>query len=261
MEFIGQTSWKEEYLGIYNEMLRGENFNIIFRAPSGYGKTLLALRTLNCLGVDTGVYYFPSADGLSLEPPFREWKRIHIIDEAHGLKNQEFFYPLMDIGKYTFFFLTNESGLLKEPLINRCIQFIFQPYTPEELTQIIEFVLRKYNLPYELLLEIGRRSIHPRDAKILGQRLSIIFNNYGTPKTIDELDNFLSRIMGIDQDGFSPLERTYLEFLRRSGGIASLDTISYGTRFDRGTILRDIEPRLIYRNKIKISSKGRTLLL
>jgi hypothetical protein len=258
MEFIGQESWREEFLGIYNELLKGNNFNIVFRAPSGYGKTFLALRTLNCLGTKNGVYYFPSADGLSLEPPFRPVKRIHIIDEAHGLKNQETFYPLMDMGTYTFFFLTNESGLLKEPLMNRCIQFIFTPYTEEELTQIAKYSLEKYHLSDSLLQEIGKRCIHPRDAKNICQRLSIIFNSHFVPKTVEELEYILSVIMGIDKDGFSTLEKTYLDFLG-TVGTASLDTLSYGTRLDKATIMRDVEPRLIYKNKIKITSKGRTL--
>ena len=212
-EFIGQYSWREEFLGIYNDLLAGNNHNIVFRAPSGYGKTHLALRTLNCLGVDSGVYYFPSADGLSLDPPFRPVKRIHIVDEAHNLKNQEWFYPYLDVGTYTWFFLTNESGNLKEPLINRCIQFIFQPYTVAELAQIAGGNLEKYNLQESLLQEIGRRCIHPRDVKNICERLIVIFNTRFVPRNLSELEQILSGVMGIDSDGLTSMDRSYLEFL------------------------------------------------
>jgi len=54
------------------------------------------------------------------------------------LKEPEFLYYFLDSGKFTFFLLSNESGNLKEPLINRCIPFIFHPYSQKEINLMVK---------------------------------------------------------------------------------------------------------------------------
>jgi Holliday junction resolvasome RuvABC ATP-dependent DNA helicase subunit len=61
------------------------------------------------------------------------------------------------------------------------------------------------------------------------------------------------------EDGLNPLHRRYLEYLTKVRR-ASLDSIIFATRIDRKTILREVEPVLISRNLIMITSKGRILL-
>lgn len=260
IEFIGQEKiWTEVSLVVEDIKNNGNNHSIIFRAPSGYGKTTLALMCINFIGLNKSMYYFPSDDGLGMTPPLNLNKKISILDEAHRYKNQERLYPLMDSGEYSWFILTNETGSLKEPLVNRCIQFIFQPYTKENLSKIAENSLATYKFPQEFLSEIGKRCIHPREVKITCERLRIVFNNYLIPKTLEEFNSILEEILGINDNGFTVMEENYLNFLGKVGGVASLNTIANGLRVDKATILRDIEPKLLYTNKILISSKGRKL--
>lgn len=260
MQFVGQFRIKRELEILIADINLGHNHNILFRAPSGYGKTRLALICLKLLeNYGTGMYYLPSPDGLNLVPNFSRTRKIHIIDEAHKLKSQENLYPLMDCGEFTFFILTNESGELKEPLSNRCIQFIFDPYTLDDLTYMTACQLREFNFPEALTNEIGKKCIHPREVKIMCERLVPIFRAYKIPRTVEEMNEIISEFLRIDLDGLDESERNYLSFLRRIGGRASLDTLTNGTRIDKATILRDVEPKLIYLDKIRITSKGRVI--
>ena len=260
MSFIGQERILREIALITDDINAGNNHNILFRAQSGYGKTHLGLSILLFLGSERGTYYLPSSDGVELNPPFMEDKLIHLVDEVHTYKNQEQLYPLMDSGRFSFILMSNETGQLREPLINRCIQFNFEPYTAENINQIVELKLNKYNLDRLLIEQIGSKCSTPREVKILCERLMIIFNNYLLPDSPQELERILEEIMGISQEGLTTLELDYLNLLTRLGGQASLNTLSYGLRLDKATIMRDVEPKLIYLNKITISSRGRQLI-
>jgi len=50
MEFIGQNTIITELKYLLADIERGNNFNILLRAPSGFGKTTLGLICLNRLG-------------------------------------------------------------------------------------------------------------------------------------------------------------------------------------------------------------------
>lgn len=259
MRFIGQENIVRELDSILPSIKENpnENLHFLFRAASGYGKTTLAYLCLNYLGFDNSCIYFP--EGNELSPTFREKYRFHFIDEIHTLENPEFLYPLMDSGKYTFFFASNESGELKEPLLNRCIQFIFSPYTQEEITRIVEGSLG-VNLPHEFIEEISSRCRgNPRVAKVLCKRLGYVFKNYKFPKTIEELQEILTSYLEIKSGGINRLDEIYMKYLKEVGGVSSLTNIIGGTGIDRSTILREIEPFLLYKKFIRITSKGRQL--
>jgi Holliday junction resolvasome RuvABC ATP-dependent DNA helicase subunit len=158
-------------------------------------------------------------------------------------------------GQYTFIFLTNESGILKEPLLNRCIQFIFENYTEQELKYMIESFLPGKVSP-EIINSIYRRSKgNPRIANMICKRLSYMAVTYST----EEIENLLDDVISIDSNGLNYQDLKYLEFLEKVGGRAGLDLISNATHLDKNTILREIEPGLIYLGKIRISSRGREL--
>lgn len=258
MIFIGQERIKRELQAILKDVIDlNANLNILFRAPSGCGKTTLGLLILWNLGIENCVYYVPDNDGLIY---FNKDKRFHFIDEIHTLKNPETLYQLMDSGEYCFFLASNESGILKEPLRNRCINFIFDAYTKEEMSQIVTSNLKNWGLSdnmIEVICECSRNT--PRVAKVLCQRLDHVFRNIFYPKTTDELRKLLNEIIDIKSDGTTRQDLIYLQFLENAGGRASLDAISYGTGIDKATILSEIEPFLLYKRKIRITSRGRTL--
>ena len=253
--FIGQTRIRRELYYILQEIRRGQNFNILFRAPSGHGKTRLAQILLNETGEDYK-YIIPNRRYVYINERFRA----HFIDEIHILKVPEILYPIMDTKRHLLLFASNESGDLKEPLVNRCIPFIFDPYTDEEMFEIIHNDLNKWRLQDELIWELVKVvKRNPRNAKVLCGRLEYIFNNIPLPNTVEELKDILSRILNIE-DGMNAFERRYLEYLQMAGGTSSLNRIVWGTRLDENTIVRDVEPALIQAGKIRVTSRGRMLI-
>lgn len=255
--YVGQKRIVKELGILLEDVSKGINLNFIFRAPSGYGKTTLVLLALNILGFGKSAIYIPE-DGI-LNMPFQDQLRFHFIDEVHTLKNPEFLYPLMDCGEYTFFFASNESGELKEPLRNRCIPFLFSQYTLEEMEDVVRNNL-EIKLENEMITLIADRCRGtPRVAKIICTRLSSVFRNYLVPKNIDDLERILNELLYIREDGINQLDELYLQYLENIGGRASLHTLISGTRIDRTTILTEVEPHLLYLNRIRITSKGREL--
>jgi len=255
--YIWQKRIGEEVDLIFPEIKeRNRNLNILFRAPSGYGKTTAGFICLNYLGMDNCYYYIPDSDGNI--PIIGTERRFHFIDEIHLVKNPEFLYPLMDSGKYTFILASNESGTLKEPLRNRCIQLIFSKYTREELNLIVKNCLDKYNLSDEMIEIIASRvKGNPRIAKIICIRLDIIFSRMGVSESIDELIFILDKILYVKENGITELDEIYLNYLQKCGGLAGINTLINGTHIDKETILNEIEPNLIELGQIIITSRGR----
>lgn len=253
--FIGQERIRRELYYLLQEIKKGNNFNLLFRAPSGHGKTRLATILLNETG-EKWKYYLPNRRYVSVDTKTRS----NFIDEIHILKVPEILYPLMDRKTNMIVLASNESGDLKEPLVNRCIPFIFDPYADGEMAQIINNDLRKWELHSELIWELVKVvKRNPRNAKVLCARLEYVFGNTTVPRTVLQLRTLLSDILNIE-DGMNAFERRYLEYLQNAGGQSSLNRIVWGTRLDENTIVRDVEPALIMAGKIRISSRGRELL-
>lgn len=258
MEFIGQESILEELRYLLADIREGRNYNILFRAPSGFGKTTLGLICLNSFGLNDSYYYIPDNDGIINLDAIRE-KRFHFIDEIHMLKTPEPLYQYLDSNQYTFILASNESGNLKEPLINRCIPFIFEPYSDDELYQMTRKYINNPDLPDDFVLEVSRRcKRNPRIIKITCTRINYIIKNYKI-NSDDDYMRILEDILQIRGGGLNRHDLIYLEFLERIGGHASLNVLSSGTGLDKNLILSEIEPGLIYLGIIEITSKGRKL--
>ncbi len=241
MKFYGQERLKAELnLILIDIKEKGINHNILLRAPSGFGKSTLMMVSMSYLGWENCLYFIPD----SVTPTLN--RRIILVDEVHLLEVPEILYPAMDSGNQSFFLATNESGVLKEPLVNRCIQLNFEPYSPSVILQMIRDQI-KLNEEDEQIL-VAASGLNPRIVKKLIERIRIIGTAYEKPL----------EILGIDTDGFSAQERNYLSALQELGS-ASLKTISAVTHISEAEILRDIEPKLLYQKKIIITSKGRKI--
>lgn len=255
MIFIGQDKLLNELNLIVEDIIRGKNHSILLRAPSGYGKTSLAFRCV--IVINQPFYYCIPKNGEITNLDLS--KRIQVIDEIHILKEPEFLYPLLDSNQYSFILLSNESGSLLEPLKNRCINLFFEKYTDENKRNIINQYSRgklsKEQVEYILSLVADRP---PREIKKLIERLEIIFRNLGETNDLELLKYYVEEILNISPDGLTEQDRIYLEFLKRAER-CSLDTLINATRIDRETILREIEPMLLYKGLIKITSRGRQI--
>ena len=255
MILYGQRRIITEINMLLTDIIAGRKYSILFRAPSGYGKTALATNIAYLIGIEKVAYYIASKDFIEINRA----KPLQIIDEVHLIEEPEFLYPFMDSGEYNFILISNLSGGMKEAFRNRCIEFIFDPYEEEDMIAIVNNFLQKYHLARDLVERIALRTRNnPRVAKIICERLQYIFNNHLIPKTIDELELILNNILYIREDGLNRQDDLYLDFLRRSG-ICSLETLSRGTGLDKETIQREIEPYLLYLGKIKITSRGRII--
>ena len=254
MHFIGQEKVVRELAMISESCAEGNNYNILFSAPSGFGKTTLALLFLNAKGLLFSSIANPPEFEIDLA------KRYVFMDEIHQLKEPEVLYQYLDAGDHTFLLATNETGVLKEPLRNRCIVLEFGEYSDLEATIIINNLMG-FELPQALTeVIINATSKVPRELKMLCSRLRYIFRIKGVPETSEVFLKLMYDILDLDVRGYNPTQRRYLDYLDSIGGSASITTLSNGLRIPRATLLREVEPRLLYDQKLIITSKGRSLL-
>jgi Holliday junction resolvasome RuvABC ATP-dependent DNA helicase subunit len=251
---VGQVKILTEIKMIAEEIKTGNNLNVLLIAPSGYGKTTLAVKLLGNIGWDEC-----EMSGPDQMFDFDSNKRVHFMDECHLDPAPEEIYPDMDSGEHTFIFATNFPGKLREALGRRCITLIFEKYTLEEATQIAIDRL-KFEVPYEVAQRLAEKAgNNPGMVVNYVTRLNIIFKHMAVPKTVVELDQLMYSVMNIDAAGLNPNERKYIDFLATIGGTASLGLIVNATKLDQEYVERNIEPTLVERGIITISNKGRVL--
>jgi Holliday junction resolvasome RuvABC ATP-dependent DNA helicase subunit len=252
MTFIGQKHIMEQLTFLLPAMAGGENLSLLFRGPSGYGKTTLALKSCNYL-CKNFIFDFviPIEGGIRLDLN----NRVHFIDEVHTLDNPETLYPLIDSKKFIFIFATNEDSKIKEPLVNRCINLILMEYSQEELRSIAKESFPTNN---ESMLDkiIDLSSRNPRQIHSIGRRLCLYHRTFKLND--DNFDEVLERVFGY-RDGMDELSRLYLQKLRDLGGRASVELLSKSMHVDTNTLRYMIEPGLLYKKLISVTSKGRSL--
>lgn len=242
MRIIGQELVKQESLLIAKDISRGIHHNIIIEGKSGYGKTTIA-RYISYLSQT------PYQIILGNQPLINTG--ILIVDEAHLIKNAETLYPIMDAHYMTVIILTTEIGSLPEPLVNRCISVKLVEYTEQELILMCtEYSKNLLNI--NIIKEIVNRCRGvPRNIVNITERV-LMHNRYNKDINIKVLlDSF-----GIYENGFTDLDLKYLEYLKIYGH-ASILTLSKALGVPKSTIENYIEPFLLRKNLVKITSKGR----
>jgi Holliday junction resolvasome RuvABC ATP-dependent DNA helicase subunit len=243
----------------------GKPVHFLFRGPSGYGKTELASHVtawINGKFSGASVVPYTLGDKAKLEDFSGKWKA-YFIDEIHLCQYPEMFYPLMDRWDTIFVFATNFDSKLPEAFSNRCQSFVFSRYTTEQLRKIF-----REHFPH---LKVGDGLID-WCAELADYNPRILLREYGN--TIDALNawydggfvrlnedqqiTLLCQRLGI-KDNLPKLHQDYLQALKEAGGRASLPLLTQLLHLDELTIKYQIEPKLLKRGLIKISSKGRQL--
>jgi Holliday junction resolvasome RuvABC ATP-dependent DNA helicase subunit len=256
MNIIGQKKNIPTIEAIASNIKKGKNLNISIFGSSGMGKTHIAKEIVKNSSnfLEESVIYTGDINRIVEE------RRIHILDESHEIKTPEILYPYMDNEKYSFFILSNEYGLLKEPMVNRTIQITLEEYSEEELGQIGNLIfLDEFGkgLSKRLQLIIGEKSRgSPREAKNIAKRVLLFRKTL--PNTESELRGILG-LSGIYRNGYRDYDLEYLKFLEKHSPIG-IDNICRGIGMDKDFVQEKIEPFLIMKNKISITKKGRVYL-
>lgn len=247
--FIGSPKLdKLASMAIYN-IANGDNMNILIVGKSGYGKTTLALHIAKNAELSWELCY-------GFNPRIRA--NIVIVDEIHSYKGDfEVFYRLMDKRERTFIFTTTELGDLPEPFTNRCFIINIPEYKFSQLMKIAEF----YNTIFtkSILKEIILRSRGvPRIIKSLIEHLDLYFRHNRIPVNIENAREGLN-LLGFYEDGFTDYDYQYIKLLKDNGAL-SLSSIHKMLGLPKDTIENYVEPFLLKKNIIKITTKGRILM-
>ena len=257
--YIGQLKIVRELQAIAYSVKRKrkDSVNIILRGPAGSGKTMLAEEFCKFV---CGRYSYQIADNnFSLKG--YEAIRCHIVDEIHMMKNFEQLYAFMDSGKYIMVYCTTESGDLPDPFSSRCITFNMREYTDEDLARIAVNYAKELGLAMTLataLLVAKRSRGSPRKVKVYTRRIKFMLDNGLYSFTLSGVENAF-RDIGIYTNGYTDIDKDYLKFIS-SITSASLKMISRIIGVDENTIKNDIEPFLIEKGHITITSRGRKFL-
>jgi Holliday junction DNA helicase RuvB len=260
--FIGQERLVKQLSIIAEEIKLGENLNMLFEAPAGHGKNLLAYLLMEYVDpeYENSIQYFIPE---SREIKFNPSKRFHYLDEVHMLSPQELLYPYLSSGRYTIILGTNRFDMLTEAIVTRCHRFQFAEYSDEQIGLMIQLELEKrgVELEYYLCKEIAQYCRgNPRIAvKNYSHRLGMIFKYSGIPSTREQIHEIMFEYLGTNNGGFTEFDYQYLEALELNGGKAGLETLKSLTGLPQKTIVEDIEPFLIRRGKIRKTARGRIL--
>lgn len=255
MIFIGQKHIIRQLRFILPDLYshKEKGCNILIRGPSGYGKTTLAISMAKYLvGNSFQVFWSDWTE-------FNFIKRVIFIDEIHKMTDHEKLYGDMDSGKHVFIFATNQDGNLPEAFSNRCYEFIMGDYSTEELMLIAKDAssFQTTDKSLEEIVDAGNRN--PRIIKSLCARLSTYFSiNKESNPMESNFKEILKEVFSIE-NGMDNLSRSYLEVLGDVGGTASITLLKNILHVDDNTLKRTIEPVLLRKGLIKITSKGRSL--
>jgi len=254
MRYIGQLHIMKQLKALLPELLEnpGMGANILFRGPSGYGKTTMALAACHYLaGKDFEVYW---AD-------WTEWKfskRVVFIDEVHKVKDLESLFKIMDSREHVIMFATNQDATLPEAFVNRCVwEFIFDDYHDDELLLIAResASFSASDEQFMLIVDAGNRN--PRIIKGLTDKLGVYLRQNSMNSETADFKEILENTFDI-KDGLDTLARRYLEVLDDVGGTASINLLRSILHVDEGTLKNSVEPVLLRKGLVEIKPKGRT---
>ena len=289
-DVIGQKQVTDQ-LRIALEAARGRSEpmeHVLLAGPPGLGKTTLAhviAREMDAtIRVTSGPAITKPGD---LMHWLTEMKRgdILFIDEIHRLSRtvEEFLYSAMEdfrvdftidsgvsgrtiniaLRPFTLIGATTRSGLLTAAMRDRFgIQFHFDFYSKEDLTEILRRSAKKLKVPADdaaLETIAGRARGTPRVANRLLKRA----RDYAQVRadgrlTPDVVDRALT-ILGIDHLGLDDLDRSLLTPLLRTnkGGPAGIEALAATLGQERDTLEDVVEPYLLQIGFIIRTRQGR----
>jgi Holliday junction DNA helicase RuvB len=289
-EYIGQQSIKDN-LHILLEAAKKRDQqpeHLLFYGPPGLGKTtlshLIAKETGRNIKITSGPAIEKVGDLASILTNLASGD-ILFIDEIHRLnKNiEEILYPAMEsgvldiiIGKgpsartiqldlppFTLLGATTKIAMMSSPLRSRFSGGVFKLefYTNEEIALIIKQSADKLGVSIEgeALNEIAKRSrFTPRTANYFLKRCRDYAEVHNSPINKEVVLSTL-KLIGVDELGLRNIDREVLSTIisKFNGGPVGLKTIATATHEEEASVESVIEPYLIQKGLLELTSRGR----
>lgn len=290
-EYIGQQKIKDNlHILLTAAKNRGDQpEHILFYGPPGLGKTtishLIAKETGRNIKITSGPAIEKVGDLASILTNLANGD-ILFIDEIHRLnKNiEEVLYPAMEsgvldiiIGKgpsartiqlelppFTLLAATTKIAMMSSPLRSRFSGGVFKLefYTNKEIEKIISQSAHKLSLDIEpgALVEIAKRSRYtPRTANYFLKRCRDYADVHHTSLDQDSVQKALE-LIGVDEMGLRHIDRQVLLTIieKFNGGPVGLKTIATATHEEIDSVESVVEPYLIQKGFLELTSRGRT---
>jgi len=215
-------------------------------------------------------------EGLPIQPTILFVDEIHrmpTVGEEHlGIAMEEF---RMVAGKegnfhwvpyFTLVGATTDDGSLSKPFRERFkLRFVFDPYSDDEISEILRLYARSGDINMALtplaVRNLTKRSRGiPRIAKGYLERVRDLRLSIPGPSTINSpLVEMTFHRLGIDEEGLTKVELKILQALHDAGMPLGLDNLSVVANESPKTLSASAEPFLIRKGFIVRSGKGRIL--
>lgn len=161
----------------------------------------------------------------------------------------------------SFIFATTERGKIPHTLANRLIDIELDPYSISEQVEIAKSTVKKLQgsivIPDFVLEEICSISRNIRDIKKYSKSfISLLVSHKRRIATKEDLEEWL--LIQDIKDGLTKLDRKYLNVVQENQpvGIQQIASMMGVKKLD---IIEKIEPYLLQKKKISITSKGRII--
>ena len=257
--------------------------HILYSGVSGSGKTTVELAMAN----EVGVKLIKANGGIikslaDLQPYISMLNRkdILFIDEVHRvpIKVCESMYTIMEdfryetltkrgpksesIPEFTLIGATTDLGSMPKPLKDR-FKFTaeFEQYSLDELTEISMSVAHGYSFKMNKIVakKIAKtcRS-NPRHVVSRTEWIRDYFLANGLKRIKSNELMKVIQMQGFDEEGLTPTDHRYLQVVLNDGPVG-LSSISSKINVHPLTIVNDIEPFLLQKGMIKITTAGREI--
>ena len=160
----------------------------------------------------------------------------------------------------SFVLATTDTGKMKDTMLNRLRKIHLEQYSLEEKTMIALQALGEADINTD---EVLAKALAKRCRNIRNLKNDIIatYSDIATSNITSDVDSsleLLDEVMGIDADGASDRDNKYLRCLYENG-TTGVDTLATYLHTDKLDIVNNMEPFLLEREWIVVSSKGRKL--
>lgn len=187
--FVGQESLVVEVAALAEGARNGRHANLMLRAPSGHGKTLLASLTLNYLDPRNTRSLVLEGRAVQHQTPLGE-RRFVLIEEFFDIPSPDLLLPLLKSGEHTFLFTTRSRAPLPQP-IAACVRVLtFGEYTLGELGLVAQQRLARKNIsiPLPFMHQIAKYAHgNPEIAASYAERLSLVWRRQEVSGSLGEL--------------------------------------------------------------------------